>query len=248
MKIFGLSIYFILHVLSSIRSQTAKEIIAKSEALMNGDANYAEMKMTIIRPKWTREMTMKSWALGNEFSLILITSPARDKGIGFLKRKREIWNWQPKIDRVIKMPPSMMMQSWMGSDFSNDDLVQQSSPVNDFTHEITGEESVDGRPCWKIKMIPKPNVPVVWGSINTWVDKKDYIQLKTEFFDEDGELVNTMLGKNIKQLGGRTLPTLLEVSPAGKKGEKTIVEQLALDFSIKKKEDFFSIQNMKNVQ
>ena len=138
---------------TALDAQTAKEIIAKSEAQMNGESSYSEMKMTIIRPKWTREMTMKSWAIGTDYSLILVTGPARDKGIGFLKRKKEIWNWQPKIDRVIKMPPSMMMQSWMGSDFSNDDLVQQSSPVNDFTHEMKGEESIDGRTCWKIKLV-----------------------------------------------------------------------------------------------
>ncbi|MBK6480825.1 MAG: outer membrane lipoprotein-sorting protein [Saprospiraceae bacterium] len=233
---------------TALDAQTAKEIIAKSEAQMNGESSYSEMKMTIIRPKWTREMTMKSWAIGTDYSLILVTGPARDKGIGFLKRKKEIWNWQPKIDRVIKMPPSMMMQSWMGSDFSNDDLVQQSSPVNDFTHEMKGEESIDGRTCWKIKLVPKPNVAVVWGSIVTWVDKKDYLQLKTEFYDDEGELVNTMVGKDIRQLGGRTVPARLEVIPSDKPGEKTIIEQLALDFNLKQTEDFFSIQNMKKLQ
>lgn len=146
------------------------------------------------------------------------------------------------------MPPSMMMQSWMGSDFSNDDLVQQSSPVNDFTHEMKGEESIDGRTCWKIKLVPKPNVAVVWGNIVTWVDKKDYLQLKTEFYDEEGELVNTMVGKDIRQLGGRTVPARLEVIPSDKPGEKTIIEQLALDFNLKQTEDFFSIQNMKKLQ
>ncbi|MEP7266795.1 MAG: outer membrane lipoprotein-sorting protein [Saprospiraceae bacterium] len=235
-------------ITESSYSQTAKEIIAKSEAQMNGASSYAEMKMKIIRPTWTREMTMKSWALGTDYSLIIVTSPARDKGIGFLKRKKEMWNWQPKIDRVIKMPPSMMMQSWMGSDFSNDDLVQQSSPVNDFTHEIIKEESIDGMPCWKIKLIPKPNAAVVWGSIITWVDKKNYLQLKTEFYDEDGELVNTMLGKNIKEMGGRIIPTLMEVIPSGKPNEKTVIEQIAMNFNTKSNETFFSIQNMKKLQ
>ncbi len=246
MKLLSFSIF--IFIATAGFSQTAREIIEKSEALVNGDANYGEMKMTIVRPTWTREMTMKSWTLGTDYSMILVMAPARDKGIGFLKRKKEIWNWQPKIDRIIKLPPSMMMQSWMGSDFTNDDLVKQSSPVNDFTHELIKEESIDDRLCWKIKLIPKPNAAVVWGSILTWIDKKNYLHLKTEFYDETGELVNTMLGKNIKSMGGRTLPTLLEVIPAGKKNEKTMVEQLVLDYTVKMKENFFSIQNIKNLQ
>lgn len=232
----------------SLIGQTATDIIAKSEAQMNGDANYAEMKMTVIRPKWTREMVMKSWALGTKYSLIIVTSPARDQGTGFLKRNRELWNWQPRIDRVIKMPPSMMMQSWMGSDFSNDDIVQQSSPVEDFTHELIGEEVIDGHTCWKIKMVPKPNVPVVWGSIITWVEQKNYLQIKTQFYDEDDFLVNTLLGLNVKSMGDRMIPTKLEIIPSDKVGEKTVVEYLTLDFSVDLNETFFSIQNLKKLK
>ncbi|MCB0648574.1 MAG: outer membrane lipoprotein-sorting protein [Saprospiraceae bacterium] len=237
----------IMMFMSFLNAQSAKDIIAKSEQNMNGDGGYSEMKMTIVRPTWTREMTMKSWSLGTDYSLIVITGPARDKGTGFLKRKKEIWNWQPKIDRVIKMPPSMMTQSWMGSDFSNDDLVNQTSPVNDYTHTMMGEELVEGQKCWKIKMVPKPNVAVVWGSVIVWVDQKNYLQLKTEFYDEDDFLVNTMLGKNIKTFGKRMLPSRLEVIPADKPGEKTIIEQMVIDFDKKQNAEFFSIQNMKKL-
>lgn len=229
-------------------AQSATEIVRKAEDKARGNQAYGEMKMTIVRPNWTREITMKSWTKGEDYSLVVVTAPARDKGTAFLKRGREIWNWQPSIDRSIKMPPSMMMQSWMGSDFTNDDLVKQSSMVSDFTHKLLGKETVDGREAYKIAFTPKADAAVVWGKIIMWIDVKDYIELKVEFYDEDGYLVNTMYGKNIKTIGGRTLPTRLELIPADKDGQKTIVEQLALDFNVKLDESYFSVQNLKRVK
>jgi outer membrane lipoprotein-sorting protein len=231
-----------------LNAQTAYEIIKKAEDNARGQQAYGEMKMTIERPKWTREIIMKTWTKGDDYSLVVVTSPARDKGTAFLKRDKEIWNWQPSIDRSIKMPPSMMMQSWMGSDFTNDDLVKQSSMTTDFTHELIGKEVVDGRNCYVIEMIPKPDAAVVWGKIKMWVDDKDFLELKVEFYDEDDYLVNTMYGKNIMTLGGRTLPTKLELIPADKPNQKTIVEQLAIDFDVEVSDDFFSVQNLKRVK
>ncbi len=229
-------------------TQTATEIVKKAEDKARGEQAYGEMKMTIVRPKWTREITMKSWTKGDKYSLVVVTAPARDKGTAFLKRDKEIWNWQPSIDRSIKMPPSMMMQSWMGSDFTNDDLVKQSSMVTDFSHKMIGKETVEGRPCHKIEFTPKPQAAVVWGKIIMWIDQKDYLEMKVEFYDEDGYLVNTMYGKNIQTIGGRTLPTRLELIPADKDGQKTIIEQLDLDFNVKLDESYFSVQNLKRVK
>jgi len=142
---------FLMTAIPSI-GQTAKEIVKKADEKMQGQSNQSEMKMTIIRPGWQREITMKGWALGREYSLILITAPARDKGSGFLKRQNEMWNWQPSIDRVIKLPPSMMLQSWMGSDFTNDDLVKESSIVNDYDQVLEKDTVVNGLDCYKIVM------------------------------------------------------------------------------------------------
>ncbi len=225
-----------------------KIIIKQMQDKANGESNQGEVKMTIIRPTWKREMTMKTWSKGTDYGLILITSPARDKGTAFLKREKELWNWQPTIDRVIKMPPSMMMQSWMGSDFTNDDMVQQSDPVEDFTHKMLGSETIEGRDCYIIEMIPKEETAVVWGKIIVWVAKSDYLELKTEFYDEDGYLVNTMLGKNIKNLGGRMLPSVMEIIPADEEGQKTVVEQIWTKFDVATKESFFSVQNMKRIR
>lgn len=142
----------------------------------------------------------------------------------------------------------MMMQSWLGSDFTNDDLIRESSVVKDYTHRLIGSENIDGLDAYKIEMIPNEDAPVVWGKLLLWVDKKDFIQLKTEFYDEDGYLVNTMLGKNIKMLGGKKLASLLEVIPADDEGHKTIVEYLDMAFDEPISERFFSLQNMKRVK
>ena len=231
-----------------ILAQDAKDIIQRAEDKLRGASSYSEMKMTVVRPDWAREVTMKSWAVGRDRSLILITGPARDKGVAFLKRDREIWHWQPTIDRTIKMPPSMMMQSWMGSDFTNDDLVRESSILRDYNHELVGEETIDGRKSWKIKLTPKPDAAVVWGEILMWVDQAEYIQLKTEFYDEDEYLVYTMLGKAIKDMDGKLLPSIMDIIPAEEEGHKTVLEYVNLDFDITVKDNFFSVQQMKRVR
>ena len=227
---------------------SALEIIQKADALAKGKTSQGEMKMTIVRPTWTREMTMKSWSKGDAYSLIVVTGPARDKGSAFLKRKREMWNWQPTIDRVIKMPPSMMSQSWMGSDFTNDDLVKQSSIVTDYDHELLGSEELEGYDCYQIQLLPHEDAAVVWGKVIIWISKKGFMQLKTEFYDEDDYLVNTLLGKNVREFDGKLLPATLEVIPADEEGNKTIVEQLSLQFDRPMKEAFFSIQSMKRAR
>ena len=131
-----LTITLAMGATANAQSLTAKEIIQKADQKQRGETSSGELKMTIVRPTWKREMQMKSWSMGTDYMLILVTAPARDKGAAFLKRENEIWNWQPTIDRTIKLPPSMMMQSWMGSDFTNDDLVRESSIVIDYTHKI----------------------------------------------------------------------------------------------------------------
>ena len=226
----------------------AIDIIRKADERARGKTSEAVIKMTVIRPTWQREMTMKSWSLGNDFALILVTGPVRDKGVAFLKREHEMWNWQPNIDRTIKLPPSMMLQSWMGSDFTNDDLVRESSIVQDYTHRITGSESIDGRDCYVIELTPKTDAAVVWGKVITWIDKKDYIQMKVTFYDEDGELAQTMYGKDIKNLGGKMLPSTMEVHPADKPGQRTVITYESLVFDKPIQPSFFSLQNLKQVR
>ncbi len=247
-RIFYSFIFLALSLSSSSQSLTATEAITKAEDKVRGSSNRAEIRMTIVRPSWSREMTMKSWAKGDELALILVIAPARDNGIAYLKRSKELWNWQPSIDRIIKLPPSMMLQSWMGSDFTNDDLVKESSSVKDYTHAFGNDSIIDGRECYKIILTPKPDAPVVWGQIYSWISKKDFLQMRVEFYDEDGELANTMFGTNIKEIGGRLLAARVEMTPAGKEGHKTIVEYLSLNFDEPIGDDFFTEQNMKRIK
>ena len=163
---------------------TAKQIIEKADEKVRGtESAFTEMTITTVRPKWSRDMSMKSWAKGQTRSLVLITSPAREKGTVFLKRDKEVWNWVPSIERTVKMPPSMMSQSWMGTDFTNDDLVRESSTVNDYIHKLLGDSTIIGRTCYKLELIPKEDAAVVWGKVILFIDKKDFLQLRSEMYD-----------------------------------------------------------------
>ena len=243
-------IFIILLVLanSAALAQDIKEIIRKSDEKFRGTSSEGEMTMIIERPTWSREVTMKNWSLGNEYSLIYITAPAKEKGQVFLKRQKEMWNWVPNIERMIKIPPSMMMQSWMGSDFTNDDLVRESSIVHDYTHKLLGEEIIDGYNCYKAELIPLDDAPVVWGKVIIWISKEEYYWLKSEYYDEDGFLVNTENLSEVKQMDDRKIPTRMEMIPADEPGNKTIIIFKNMKFSVKIDESFFSQQNMKRIR
>ncbi len=247
LKIFKSFLLFV-SMSSLIFSQNATEIVRRANDLIMGKTSHGKSKMIVVRPDWKREVTMKTWSKGNDYYLILILSPAREKGQVFLKRKNEMWNWLPSIGRLIKLPPSMMMQSWMGSDFTNDDLLKESSIVDDYTHKIIGEEKVSGYDCWKIELTPKPDATVVWGKIIMWIAKNKYFMLKTEYYDETGELKNTQYGSEIKKIGGRTIPTVLTMFPADKEGYKTIFQILEIEFNKPIPSSFFSIKNIKRVR
>jgi outer membrane lipoprotein-sorting protein len=232
----------------TLSAQDARDIIRKVEDNMRGDASYTELSMTTVRPRFTREVSLKSWSLGDDFALILITAPARDKGTAFLKRGNEIWNYVPNIDRTVKMPPSMMSQSWMGSDFSNDDLVRGSSTIDDYTHSILRSEIMDGLDCYVLELIPKPDAPIVFDKVIYWVSKKHYLPVKIENYDEFGDLASTIHFKDIKEMGGRIIPAVMEIVPATRTGQKTILTTLKADYSVKLDQGFFSLQNLTNIR
>jgi len=192
------------------QGMSAKEIIRKADEKTRGLSSEGTMTMTVIRPDWTRTITMKTWSKSREYSLVLITSPAKDKGGVFLKIKTEMWNWVPAIDKTIKIPPSMMLQSWMGSDFTNDDLVKQSSIVVDYTHKLLGREKVRDIDCYKIEMIPLPEAAVVWGKVIMWITVNEFDQWITEYYYEDSKLVNVSNSYDVKQMGDRKIPTRID--------------------------------------
>jgi outer membrane lipoprotein-sorting protein len=248
MKAKLLIISFMVFAASNMFAQDAKEIVKKAWEKSNGNSSYSEMTMKIVRPTYERSLSMKTWSLGTEYSMVYITAPAKEKGQVHMKRDKEMWNWQPAINRMIKLPPSMMMQSWMGSDFTNDDLINQSSIVNAYKHKILGSENYSELACWKIELIPLETANVVWGKIVMWVSKDDYFILKSDYYDEDNELIKTETASEIKTLGGKKLPTVFTTTPADKKGNKTILIMTNIIFDYKLDETFFTQQNMKKIK
>ena len=222
-----------------LKAQTPIEIIKTADSKLKGNSSYAEMSITIVRPKWKKKMNLKSWSKGTDYSVTLLTSPAKEKGSVFLKRKKEAWNYLPTIERTVKLPPSMMTQNWMGTDFTNDDLIKQSSMVIDYTHEIIGTEIIENLNCWKLELIPIENASVVWGKLIVWIDKKDYMQLKTEFYDEDLEIVNRMVGSEINEYNGKKLPSKLEFYPLEDDGNKTVIKYNVWNFGVSIPENYF---------
>ncbi len=230
------------------QERSASDIIRKADEKTRGLTSQAIMTMTVVRPDWSRTISMKSWSKGREYSLVLITAPAKERGQVFLKIKTEMWNWVPSIDKTIKIPPSMMLQSWMGSDFTNDDLVRQSSIVVDYTHQLLGREKVREVECYKIELVPLPDAGVVWGKVIMWVTVGGLDQWMTEFYDDENLLVTVSNSYDIRKLGDREIPTRLEMIPQNKKGLKTILKIEEMHFNAKIDDSFFSQQNMKKIR
>ncbi len=244
--VFCFSFQFILF--PAFAQHSATEIVRMADAHARGKTSQANVTIKIIRPSWSRELNMRMWAKGTDYSMILIQSPAKEKGTVFLKRGKEVWNWIPSIERSIKLPPSMMSQSWMGTDFTNDDLVKESSAVNDYTHSFSGNDTLLGRSCYVITMIPKPESAVVWGKVVIRIDKLDLMELGMDFYDEEGALTSIIRATEVGWLAGRMLPLTMEMTPTDKKGQKTIMSysNLILDSPIE--DSFFSTSNMKTIR
>ena len=152
----------------------------------------------------------------------------------------------PAIERTIKLPPSMMMQSWMGTDFTNDDLVRESSTLNDYNQKLIGDSVILERKCWKIQLDPLPDAPVVWGKIIAFVDQTDYIQLRAEMYDEDGFLINTMNSSDIRQMDGKKLAAKMEMIPEEKPGNKTVMKITSIEFDKPMEDSFLHVQHEEN--
>lgn len=228
--------------------ESARDIISKADLKMRGNSSYSSLTIKIVRPSWSREMDLRAWTKENKLALIRIDGPVKDKGTVYLKRQKEVWYYLPTIERNIKLPPSMMSQSWMGTDFTNDDLVKEFSILDDYDQQLVGEEKVNDRICHKILLTPKPAAAVVWGKIITWIDQKEYLQLKAEYYDENGQLVNKMNAGNIRKLGGRLLPATLEMVPVDKPGQKTILNYKDIQFDLPIQDGFFTVERMKQIQ
>jgi outer membrane lipoprotein-sorting protein len=226
------------------RAEDARAVVEASFQYYRGESSVSTVDMTVHRPDWERVFTIKAWTRGEESSLFRILGPPKDRGNGTLKKGREMWMYNPKVNRVIKVPPSMMSQSWMGSDFSNNDLAKSDSLIHDYDHEIVGTESHDGKTVYVIESRPKPRAPVVWGMLKLRI-REDLIFLEEAFFDEDLEPVKTMTSSDIRLMGGRLFPATWKMQKADVEDEYTVLEYRKIVFNVEVEERVFTLSNLR---
>jgi len=226
-------------------SLEVQKIIREIDELYRATSSYAEVEMEITNPHWQRTMTMKVWSLGNDRTFVRILSPKKEKGLGSLKVGNEMWNYLPKTDKVIKIPPSMMMSSWMGSDFTNDDLVKEFSLWEDYSYElITPDDYIDS--LVYVNCIPRPDLPIIWGNIVIAANRSDNLPVWQKYYDEKGRMMRLMTYRDIRSFEGRRLPATLEMIPQNKEGHKTTIHYNHLSFEAKVDEEFFSLRHLRS--
>ena len=238
----------LLFSLDSAFALTAYEMVKKSEYLVRGNTNQGILEMTIATPYFTRTLKMHIWNKGLKKTFVRIFSPAKEAGIGSLKMGDEMWNYLPAIEKIIKIPPSMMMSAWMGSDFSNDDVVKESSIVEDYNHRILTEERLSGYDAYKIECIPKENAPVVWGKIYFWLRKSDHLPLKQEYYDEKGKLIKVLESIEVGSMGGRVIPILSEMRTIGKENSKTTLRVREMSFDVSIADSVFTLRHLQTLR
>ena len=204
-------------------------IIKKIDQLYRSETSHAEMEMHIVTPHWERTLAMTVWSKGMDKTFIRITSPKKEQGVATLRIGNEMWNYLPKTNKVMKIPPSMMMGSWMGSDFTNDDLVRESSMLDDYTYQFVTPEDASPDHLY-VQLIPKEDSPIVCGKVVAAVQSSDYTPVWQRFYDEKGNLMRVMNFKEVKTFGGKTLPSAMEIIPQNKEGHKTVVRWLNATF------------------
>lgn len=224
------------------------EIVKRADDLLQGASNRGTYKMRVVTPSWTRELTLKVYSENKEKTFIRILSPAKEAGIGTLRIKNEMWNYLPNVERTIKIPPSMMLQPWMGSDFANDDLVNESSIVNDYTHSFVSAENIDGYKVHVIQLDPKPDAPVIWGKMMFWV-REDDVPLREEYYDERGKLIKVLDYSDIGKVSDRIMPRVWTMTSKVKAGHYTEIKlETDVEYNVPIDPEIFTLPYLKKIQ
>ena len=231
---------------ATVYSQDAQALVEAAVSYYRGEASIATVAMIIHRPQWERRMTLKAWTKGQKNSIFTVLAPPKDHGNGTLKKAQQMWTYNPKINRIIKLPPSMMSQAWMGSDFSNNDLAKSDSILEDYTHTFLRTETHDGKRVFVIKSMPKPKVPVVWG-MQTLKIREDHILLCEEYYDEEMKLVKAMTGRQIQMLGGKLFPKLWKMEKADAEDEYTLLDYKGLEFKEDLPDFLFTLSTLRKL-
>jgi hypothetical protein len=226
--------------------ETPAEIVDRVDRLLRGESSRGTVSMRIVTEHWTRSLDMSIWSLGTDHALIRILSPQKDAGLATLKAGNEIWNYLPRVDRTIKVPTSMMGASWMGSHFTNDDLVKEHRLIDDYDIEIAFEGARDGSEVWEFDLTPKAEAAVIWDRIVYLVRKADMMPVWARFYDERDALIRTITWSDYKTMGGRLVPALMTIEPADKPDESTAVLYVELEFDVDVERTFFSLRTLRS--
>ncbi len=231
--------------LAAAEERDATAIVRDAVDHWRGLSSYSVMSMVIHRPDWERSMTMRAWTKGDERSLVRVIEPKKDRGNGTLTDDDNMWTFSPKINRVIKVPSSMMGQSWMGSDFSNKDVARADDIVDQYDHTIESEEVVDGVRVFTIRSVPHEDAAVVWGSEVLRI-RDDHVVLEHAFYDQDGELVKTLKSLEIAEMGGRTIAARQRMMKTDEPDEWTEIAVLEVEYELDLKDSLFTLSSLRN--
>ncbi len=223
----------------------ARALVEKAFNHLRGKTSYSKFTMIIHRPDFERSMTLSAWTRGKSDAIFFVEKPPRDAGNGTLKKGKDMWSYNPKINRAIKLPPSMMSQSWMGSDFSNDDLSKTESILDEYTHRVINEGKTDGVRTYDIELVPLEDAPIVWGKQEITL-REDGVLLRQAFFDEDMVLIKEMTAHDIKMMGGRLYPSVWIMKRVDEKDRYTKMVYTKLVFDVVVKPRLFTLSNLKN--
>ena len=242
----GALLGLLLHHAAAAQAPTKLDIdslLHHIDELYRSNSSYSELEMDITTPHWQRTLAMKAWTEGLKKTFIRITSPEKEKGVATLRIGSEMWNYLPKTNKVIKIPPSMMMSSWMGSDFTNDDLVKEFSLFEDYSYERIYPDSGETDTIY-VNCIPHPDLPVVWGNIVVAVRARDSIPIWQKYYDEQGNLMRVLEYSDVRIFDGRKIPATMTMIPQEKEGHKTVIRYLMIEFNPRLDESIFSLRNL----
>ena len=217
-------------------------LLERFDGMYESSGTTAQMQITIVKPRKTRTLRLRTWSKGEDMALIVVDAPARDAGTATLKVGNNLWNYLPKISRTIRVPPSMMMGSWMGSDLTNDDLVRESSYEEDFTSELVGRST--DPPGWKVRLSARPDVPGLWDRVDIVFSYDDELPVQAQYFDRKGRLSRTMRLQEVVDIGGRRVPTLITVTPEREEGRRTELRYLRVEFDVDLDDRMFSLSQL----
>ena len=245
MRITALLLLLLLSFPAHTQDLTARDLVQKAMDHWRGLTSYGESTMTIHRPDWERSMSMKSWSKGDKISLVRVTAPAKDAGNGTLLNDSNMWTYTPKINRVIKVPSSMMSQSWMGSDFSNKDIAKSTDIIDQYDHELTAQEEIGGHIHYTVTSIPHEDAAVVWGK-EVLVVRDDWVLIEQQFWDQDGVLVKKMESLEIEEMGGRAVAKVLRMGKVDTPDEWTQLTTDVIEFDVEIPDSMFTLSNLRN--